>query len=79
MSRAHSIRCLVVAAAAVGAIASACRLLQQGEVPPLAPRPVPTSPTSNPVPGAPSPIDPAAPRTPPIDAPPPPTTIPARR
>ena len=75
MSRARAIKRLVLAASVIGAIAAgACRLLQQGEAPPLAPRPTPTPPTSNPVPGAPSPIDP--PRIP-IDAPPPtPVAIP---
>lgn len=72
MSRLRAIQRLAIAASVIAAAGvGACRLLQQGEVPPLAPRPTPTTPTSNPVPGAPSPIDPTVPRPrPPVDAPP---------
>ncbi len=62
MSRLTSIKRLVVATLATGAVVMACRAAQPGEAQPLAPRPeAPSEPTANPVPGAPDPLDPAAP------------------
>jgi len=60
MSRLQTLKRLALAGLAAGAIVVACRSAQPGESPPLGPRPEP-SPVSDPVPGAPEPLDPIAP------------------
>lgn len=65
MSRLTSLKRLAIAALATAGVVAACRAAQPGEAPPLAPRPELGEPTrSNPVPGAPDPLDPPDPGTP---------------
>lgn len=65
MSRLTSLKRLAIAALATAGVVAACRAAQPGEAPPLAPRPEIGEPTrSNPVPGAPDPLDPPDPGTP---------------
>jgi hypothetical protein len=63
MSRFTSIKRLAIAGLAAAGVAAACRGAMPGEAPPLAPRPD-IGPSSDPVPGAPDPIDPPDPGTP---------------